>query len=161
MTALAAALAGALAACGDGAGPNPRPDDTVTMTVEFAEPVTQADVAALEAVGGEHQYTLELARTVVMRGSAEYHYLYDEVPGVARNQSLGPERNPSVRIRVHYATPATSADSAYLAAKGVEVEAQDQGTWIGTVDLEDVRGIEPDGRITRIYVFARGLVPIE
>lgn len=85
-----------------------------TLLARFGSQVTDADVAALRAVGGEIQHRLELARSVSLRTPLPPSS-YASVAGVERVTDLGVEPDPRVSVFIEVVDGPTASDSAFVA----------------------------------------------
>jgi hypothetical protein len=97
------------------AGCSTEPEDgRNTLLARFAAEVTDADVAALRAVGGEIQHRMELARSVSLR-SPLLPEAYASVAGVERVSDLGEDTDPDVSVFINVVDAPTRADSLFVA----------------------------------------------
>jgi len=89
-----------------------------TAIVRFTEVPSDADIAALEAVGGDLQHRIAVARSISMRADARTARDYAVVPGVLAIGDLGSEEDPDVSVFITTDGPPTEADAAFVRSAG-------------------------------------------
>ncbi|HEU5048768.1 MAG TPA: hypothetical protein VFU00_00520 [Gemmatimonadales bacterium] len=132
----------ALAGCSTG------PDEgRNTLLARFGADLTDADVAALRAVGGEVQHRMELARSVSLRTPLP-PASYASVAGVESVTDLGEEADPDVSVFIDVLDVPDEADSAFVASRGASFVYVSQ-------EYRVIAAVMPLGRVAELDARSR------
>ncbi|HEX6643974.1 MAG TPA: hypothetical protein VF037_04815 [Gemmatimonadales bacterium] len=130
-----------------------------TLLARFAGEVTDADVAALRAVGGDIQHRMELAKSVSLRTPLA-PAAYASVAGVERVTDLGEESDPDVSVFIDVVDTPTEADSAFVADRGASFVyvSQQQQVIAAVMPLSRVDDLDGRSRFVAVSVYVDDMV---